>query len=76
MAETDWIVGEVMEALKRNGFENNTLVIFTSDNGPEAYGYERIRNMSATNSDKVIELQVLLDRIREEGRSAPLVRGH
>jgi arylsulfatase A len=32
--EIDWSVGEVMAALKRNGIDQNTLVIFTSDNGP------------------------------------------
>ncbi len=32
--EIDWSVGEVMESLKRNGLEDNTIVIFTSDNGP------------------------------------------
>lgn len=34
MMEIDWSVGEVMKALKENGVEDNTLVIFTSDNGP------------------------------------------
>jgi len=34
MMEIDWSIGEVLKALKRNGIENNTLVIFTSDNGP------------------------------------------
>ncbi|MGB9747685.1 MAG: sulfatase-like hydrolase/transferase [Bacteroidales bacterium] len=34
MMEVDWSVGEVLKALKRNGLEKNTLVIFTSDNGP------------------------------------------
>jgi arylsulfatase A-like enzyme len=32
--EIDWSVGQVMDALKRTGLENNTWVIFTSDNGP------------------------------------------
>jgi arylsulfatase A len=32
--EIDWSVGEVMRALKRNGVDDETLVIFTSDNGP------------------------------------------
>ena len=32
--EIDWSVGEVMRTLKRNGLDDNTLVIFTSDNGP------------------------------------------
>jgi len=32
--ELDWSVGEVLAALKRQGLEERTLVIFTSDNGP------------------------------------------
>lgn len=32
--EIDWSVGEVVKALKKNGLEKNTLVVFTSDNGP------------------------------------------
>lgn len=31
--QTDWAVGEVMQALEKNGLKENTLVIFTSDNG-------------------------------------------
>lgn len=34
MMEIDWSVGEVMKALKKNGLDKNTLVIFSSDNGP------------------------------------------
>lgn len=37
--ELDWSVGEILNALKVNGLEENTMVIFTSDNGPWlAYG--------------------------------------
>lgn len=37
--EIDWSVGEILAALKKNGLEDNTVVIFTSDNGPWlAYG--------------------------------------
>ena len=32
--ELDWSVGEVARELERNGLRENTLVIFTSDNGP------------------------------------------
>ena len=32
--EIDWAVGEILAALKKNGLDENTLVIFTSDNGP------------------------------------------
>ena len=35
--ETDAVVGRVLEALERNGAADNTLVIFTSDNGKAAY---------------------------------------
>ncbi len=34
MMEVDWSVGEIIKALNTNGLGNNTLVIFTSDNGP------------------------------------------
>lgn len=33
--QTDWTVGQVLEALERTGVAGNTLVVFTSDNGPE-----------------------------------------
>lgn len=32
--ELDWSVGQVRETLERLGIDDNTLVIFTSDNGP------------------------------------------
>ncbi len=35
VTQVDWTVGQVLEALKRNGLTENTLVFFTSDNGPE-----------------------------------------
>jgi len=33
--EIDWSVGQVMDALRKHGIEDRTLVIFASDNGPE-----------------------------------------
>jgi len=33
MEEIDWSVGEVLEALKKHGIDDKTLVIFTTDNG-------------------------------------------
>jgi arylsulfatase A len=32
--EIDWSVGEILKTLKKNNLEQNTLIIFTSDNGP------------------------------------------
>lgn len=34
IAELDWSVGQILESLKENGIDDNTLVMFTSDNGP------------------------------------------
>jgi arylsulfatase A-like enzyme len=34
IAEIDWSVGEILKTLKEEGLDDNTLVIFTSDNGP------------------------------------------
>jgi arylsulfatase A len=32
--EIDWSVGEILQTLKRHGLERDTLVMFSSDNGP------------------------------------------
>ena len=34
MMEVDWSVGQILDTLRRNRLDRNTLVIFTSDNGP------------------------------------------
>jgi len=47
--QTDHVVGEVLNALKNSGVAENTLVLFTSDNGPEVAGevnpgaYDRLK---------------------------------
>ncbi|MDP6043966.1 MAG: sulfatase-like hydrolase/transferase, partial [Phycisphaerae bacterium] len=47
MAETDWVVAQVLEQLTESGVEDNTLVIFTSDNGFAPY--VKIPKMFAAN---------------------------
>jgi arylsulfatase A-like enzyme len=34
MMEIDWSIGRVLEALRKHGLEKNTVVVFSSDNGP------------------------------------------
>lgn len=42
MQETDFRIGQVLAALKENGLEENTLVMFSSDNGAESnYKYQK-----------------------------------
>ena len=36
LAEMDYRTGQILDAIKQTGIEDNTLVIFTSDNGSEA----------------------------------------
>jgi arylsulfatase A-like enzyme len=49
VVQVDWTVGQVLDALERSGLAGNTLVLFTSDNGPEITGevnpgvYDRAR---------------------------------
>ena len=39
MFQTDWVAGQVLKALKEKGLEENTIVIFSADNGPEKYAF-------------------------------------
>jgi arylsulfatase A len=34
IAEIDWSVGQIVDAVRRAGIEDNTLIVFASDNGP------------------------------------------
>jgi len=41
MVQTDWVAGQVLKAIKEKGLEENTIVIFSSDNGPEDHAWKR-----------------------------------
>jgi arylsulfatase A-like enzyme len=41
--QTDWSVGQVLDAVRNSGQAENTIVIFTSDNGPENLTYPVLR---------------------------------
>jgi arylsulfatase A-like enzyme len=50
MTELDWSVGQVLATLRELGLEENTLVIFTSDNGPYFGGSSGgLRGMKASS---------------------------
>ena len=56
VAQVDATVGAVLDALNRTGLAGNTLVIFTSDNGPECVevepgAYQRIREFGHRSMD-------------------------
>ena len=50
VVQTDQIAGNILRALEDNGFGNNTIVIFSADNGAEHYAYERIRRFGHSSS--------------------------
>lgn len=41
VAQTDDSCGRILSALRDAGLEQNTIVVFTADNGPENYAYNR-----------------------------------
>ncbi len=59
VVQTDHLVGQVLDALNRSGVAENTLVIFTSDNGPEVTGevkpgvYDRLRTFDHASSGEL-----------------------
>ena len=50
--ETDAMVGKVLNALKKHGFADNTLVIFSADNGAETHAFERLQDFKQWSSGK------------------------
>ena len=50
MTQTDAAAGRILRALEEIGEADNTLVIFTADNGAERYAYERVRTYGHRSS--------------------------
>jgi arylsulfatase A-like enzyme len=68
--ETDGMVGKVMQALQEHGFSDNTLVIFSADNGAETHAFERLEEFDQWSSGKYRGLK---RDIYEGGHRVPFI---
>jgi arylsulfatase A len=60
VSELDWSVGEIFSGLKNHGLDRNTLVIFTSDNGPWFQGSPgRLRGRKTTTLEGGVRVPFL-----------------
>jgi arylsulfatase A len=70
VVQTDHNVGRILQALQASGFTKNTLVVFTSDNGPERYAYQRVRKFDHHSSGP---LRGVKRDLYEGGHRVPMV---
>lgn len=68
--ELDWAVGEVLDALQAAGVADNTLVMFTSDNGPDEFAYARLQDYGHASMGA---LRGIKNDIWEGGHRVPLL---
>jgi arylsulfatase A len=72
VAETDWSVGEILKAIEKNGLKENTLVIFTSDNGFAPYVLPK-SNVEALGHFPSMDFRGYKADIWEGGHHIPLL---
>ncbi|MGB7329463.1 MAG: sulfatase [Rubripirellula sp.] len=58
--EIDWSVGEILKALDDNGLSENTLVIFTSDNGPAKRDAPPLRGNKGSNFEGGVRVPTIM----------------
>ena len=68
--QSDWVAGQVINALRENGLEENTIVIFTADNGPEHYAFVRAEKF---NHYSMGDLRGLKRDVWEGGHHVPFL---
>jgi arylsulfatase A len=68
--ESDAMAGRILQALEEKGFAENTIVVFTADNGPEKYAYDRQKNYNHWSSGP---LRGLKRDVWEGGHRVPFV---
>ncbi len=70
VVETDDSIGQLLTALEESGQAQNTLIIFSADNGPEHYAYARDEKYGHWSSDP---LRGLKRDIYEGGHRVPMI---
>ncbi len=68
--QSDDHLGEVLQVLETEGLTENTLIVFTSDNGPEAYAYARTRDSDHSSTGP---LRGLKRDVFEGGHRVPFI---
>ncbi len=68
--QSDWSCGQLVAALESSGHADNTVVIFTADNGPETYAYARDQKFGHWSS---APLRGLKRDIYEGGHRVPFL---
>lgn len=58
--EIDWSVGQVLQALEELGLKDNTLVIFTSDNGPAKRAAPPFRGAKQSNWEGGVRVPTIM----------------
>jgi len=68
--EMDWAVGRILDSLEQSGVATNTLVIFTSDNGPDEFAYSRLHDFDHSSMG---DLRGIKNDIWEGGHRVPFL---
>lgn len=70
VVETDHVAGRILDAIQEAGLEDNTIVVFTADNGPEHYAYPRDEKYGHWSAKP---LRGLKRNIYEGGHRVPMI---
>ena len=68
--ESDAMAGRILQTLEKMGFSENTIVVFTADNGSEKYAYDRLQKFGHWSSG---HLRGLKRDVWEGGHRVPFV---